>query len=88
MSGHVDDETQKLPSDIIQKLAKSKDANAGILNRRQVWIWDGDCIDCGDGADVFVSLSRFCSVCLIKGFTLSLKLTQPKFWLRCRNRLC
>jgi Zn-dependent oligopeptidase len=36
MCGHVDDHSVKFSDDMLAKLVKSKDANAGLLNRRQV----------------------------------------------------
>ncbi|KAK9816736.1 hypothetical protein WJX72_004381 [[Myrmecia] bisecta] len=36
MSGNVNDRTQPLPSAIIDKLVKAKNANAGIVNKRQL----------------------------------------------------
>jgi hypothetical protein len=36
MSGHVDDHNVKFSDDMLAKLVKSRDANAGFLNRRQV----------------------------------------------------
>ncbi len=36
VSGHVDDRSKKLPDELISKLVASKNANAGLFNKRQV----------------------------------------------------
>lgn len=36
LSGHVDDNSKKLPDDLIGKLVRSKNANAGLTEKRQL----------------------------------------------------
>jgi Zn-dependent oligopeptidase len=36
MSGHVDDNAQKLPEELLHKLIAAKDANVALLTKRQI----------------------------------------------------